>query len=553
MNFWDLVLDIVVLLTACMLAGAVFSRLRQSPLVGYLVAGMLLGGPGSFRLIRAEEHIETIAELGVAMLLFSLGLEFSWRRLQALGMRTLVCGVAQISATTLVAIVVALLLGQPLIKAVVIGAMLSLSSTAAVLRMLTDLKEIDSSYGRNSVAVLLVQDMAVVPMAILVTLLATGGTALEVVQSVFVLLGWTVVLVGSLFVLLNYVAVWLLKAIAVEQNRELTILLAVVTGIGATWAAHAVGLSPALGAFIAGMFLGNSPFATQVRADISSLRVVLLTLFFGAVGMVADPIWIVRNLPLLLGLAALILAVKTAIVTVLFRFAGYHLGVALATGLCLSQVGEFAFVLGSIGKQNGILNDDLYTLIVSCSIVTLLATPYIVQSAPAAAHWIEGFVRRAGGGTMGNDQVAERPPEIVIIGFGAAGQRVGTALGPCDRKILVIDLNAAAARTAESMGFSTAIGDASITEVLEHAQVYSAKLVAITVPARSAAITILHHVRSRSPLAFIVVRSRYQIHQSDFEQVGADAVVGDEDLVGRNIAEQVCAQVATWPPPEPPS
>ncbi len=549
MSSWDLVLDIVLLLLACLVTGAVFSRFRQSPLVGYLVAGMLVGGPGSLDVIRAEAHIETIAELGVAMLLFNLGLEFSWRQLETLGRRTLGCGAIQVVVTALAAFLVAKLLGLGTTQAIVVGAMLSLSSTAAVLRILAEQKEIDSSYGRNSIAVLLVQDIAVVPLAILVTLLSQGGTFVDVAINVGRIVGLAALLVIALYVLLNYVAVWALNAIAVEPNRELTILLAVVVGLGSTWAAHAVGLSPALGAFIAGMFLGNSAFATQIRADISSLRVVLLTLFFGAVGMVADPIWMFWNFPLVAGIAGLILAIKAAIVFAIFRAAGHGKGMSLATALCLSQVGEFAFVLGNIGKGNGIVDDDLYTLLVSSAIVTLLVTPYLVQSAPIAALWIERISRTSRGRQIPQTDSADKAPDIVIIGFGSAGQTVGSALCDSGRRILVIDLSIAGSRVAESLGFSAHIGDASSSDVLEHAHVYSAKLVVITVPARSSAISILQNVRSRSPLAHIVVRSRYQIHRLDFEAVGADMVVGDEELVGRSIAEHVCSQVNAWPAP----
>lgn len=547
MESWDLVLDIVLLLLACLVAGAIASRLRQSPLVGYLVAGMFLGGPGSFRIIHGEEHIETIAELGVAMLLFGLGLEFSWRQLESLGRRILICGVIQVAATAVVAFGVAKQMGLSWIQAIVVGAMLSLSSTAAVLRMLIERKEIDSSYGRTSVGVLLVQDMAVIPLAILVTLFSLGGDFVTVATHIGVTLGMAVLLIGVLYLVLNFVAVWALNALAVEPNRELTILLAVVVGLGATWAAHSAGLSPAIGAFVAGMFLGNSQFATQIRADIASLRVVLLTLFFGAVGMVADPVWMFWNFPLVFGIAALILVAKAAIVIAIFRGAGQSIGTSVAAGICLAQVGEFAFVLGNIGKNNGIIEPELYTLIVSSSILTLLATPYLVQSAPRAALWIERLVRGKSSAPDSGERLGRTTPDVVIIGFGSAGQTVGEMLGSCGRPILVIDLNIAASSIAESMGFAVQIGDACSSDVLEHGQVYSAKLVVITVPARSAALTILESVRVRSPLAHIVVRSRYQIHRTDFEDAGADVVIGDEELVGRSIGEHVCAQVATWP------
>ena len=216
--------------------------------------------------------------------------------------------------------------------------MLSLSSTATVFRVLIDRGEIDSLHGRNSVGILLVQDMAVVPLAILMAILGEGGTPGEIAIVVLEIIALAVGLIVLLYLFLNKVAVKALATLTLEQNRELTILLAVVVGFGSTWAAHAVGLSPALGAFIAGMFLGSSTFATQLRADISSLRVVLLTLFFGAVGMVADPLWILQNFGFVLVVAVLMVIGKTTIIWGILRTMGKTGRSSLATGLCLAQV-----------------------------------------------------------------------------------------------------------------------------------------------------------------------------------------------------------------------
>jgi CPA2 family monovalent cation:H+ antiporter-2 len=335
MDSWNMLLQIILLLLACLLAGSLMSALKQSPLVGYLLAGMVMGGPGSFAIVKAEQQIESIAELGVALLLFSLGLEFSWKRVIGLGKSTLLCGVAQVVTTLILGALVGRLWGLPFTTSVAIGAMICLSSTAAVLRVLVDRGEMDSPSGRNSLAVLLVQDMAVVPLAILIPLLAEGGEPAAVASRVFSILLAAFLIIGSLYFLMTYVAVRALQSASFGRNRELTVLLSVIIGLGATWAAHAAKLSPALGAFVAGMFLGNSKFAVQVRADVSSLRIVLLTLFFGAVGMIADPVWMFKNLPTVLSLATVILVGKAVIIWGLFRLFGQSSGVSLSTGLCL--------------------------------------------------------------------------------------------------------------------------------------------------------------------------------------------------------------------------
>ena len=268
-------------------------------------------------------------------------------------------------ATALFASGVAYWFGLGLAESVAVGAALSLSSTAAVLRVLMELGEADSLHGRNSVAILLAQDIAVVPLAILIPLLSGGGSGSEIALDVGRVVVFGGGLVVLLYVALSKVAVWALGALSRERTRELTVLLAVVVGLGSTWASHAAGLSPALGAFVPGMFLGGSSFGTQVRADVSSLRIVLVTLFFAAAGLVADPVWIANHALLVLGATSLMLVGKTLVVVATLRALGHPLGVALGTGLCLCQIGEFAFVLGGSALEHDVIAHETYMLIVS--------------------------------------------------------------------------------------------------------------------------------------------------------------------------------------------
>ncbi len=543
MDSWGFLLELVVLLAVSLVFGGVLSRLGQSPLVGYLIAGMVLGGRGSLQVVRSEHDIEAIAEFGVALLLFSLGLEFSWRRLKGLGSSTLMSGVFQVVLTGILAAGVGLLFGLEPAEAAAVGAMISLSSTATVFRVLVDRGEIDSLHGRNSVGILLVQDMAVVPLAILMAALGGGGASGEMAFAVPNFLAIAVGLVVFLYLFLNKVAVRVLAGLTLEQNRELTVLMAVALGLGSTWAAHAVGLSPALGAFIAGMFLGSSPFATQLRADIASLRVILLTLFFVSVGMVADPLWILKNFWFVFLVAVLIVAGKTAVVWGILRAMGRTGRASLATGMCLAQVGEFAFVLSKTGRLSGVVGEHTEMVIVSSAIMTLLFTPYLVQTAPRLATWAARWGRRAVGEAK-QTGAAELFHHVVIVGFGPAGQAVGRVLSGTGTPVLVLDLNPAARKPADSMSLLSQVGDATQLDVLEHAHVRTAKMVVITLPAHRPALTVLQHVRELAPHAQVIVRSRHQLHWSQFEAAGAHVIVGDEEEVGRSLAEKTLEQTA---------
>ncbi len=244
MDIWQLLFEIVALLAGALILGGIFARFGQSPLVGYLIAGMLLGGPGSIHLVKSEKEIEVIAELGVALLLFSLGLEFSLARLRKLGNKALLGGILQVCVTLAAMTGVATLYGLDVREAVAVGAMVALSSTAVVLRTLMESGEIETPYGGNSLAILLVQDIAVVPLAILLAVLTGGDGAREIAVNV----GWIMLtaglLIAGLYILLNVVAARALGGLTLVRNRELTTILAVVIGLGSAWVAHARGSRP---------------------------------------------------------------------------------------------------------------------------------------------------------------------------------------------------------------------------------------------------------------------------------------------------------------------
>lgn len=534
MELWTILRDVVILLGASLLVGGLFSRFGQSPIVGYLLAGMLLGGPGSIHAVSTEHEIEGIAELGVALLLFSLGLEFSVERLKKLGRKPLLGGAVQILLTICLAAAGARLFGLDGKASFAFGAMVALSSTAVVLRILMEHGEMEMPHGRNSLGVLLTQDMAVVPLALLMTILGGEGSVGEIAWTVSKLLLMAAALIVGLLVLTR-VAVLALGTLTLHRNRELTAIFAVVTGLGAAWASHAVGISPALGAFVAGMLLGSSAFATQIRADIAPLQVVLLTLFFGAAGMVADPIWILQNAHIV-GLVVIVLTCgKLFIMAAIFLAFGQSMRVAVATGLCLAQVGEFAFVLGSIGRTSGVVSESLYGLVVSAAIVSFFISALTVPSASAFGNWVH---RLLGARTSKQEttQLRAEPPEVAIIGFGPAGQLTARPLIDKGMRVVVIELNQDGVRKAQQLGFEGQLGDATQSEVLEHARLYECQAVVITVPHHKSAITILEHVRREAPSAHVVVRSRYELHRSDFAAAGADVIAGDEHQVGERLA-----------------
>ena len=538
MDVWGTLFDILILLLTALVLGAVCERLRQSPIVGYLAAGTLLG-PNALQFVSSASDVNALAELGVGLLLFTIGLEFSWRRVRRLGPAALGGGTAQVIVTLGLGAAAAFLFGSPPRSALAIGSIVALSSTACVLRLLVARAELESIHGRHALGILLTQDIAVVPLVLLVKALGSDGSVLQVGMDLLKTLGGAVVLILVFYLLFNLVVPRVLHLEALHRDRDLPILLAIVTGLGSAWASHRLGLSPALGAFVAGMLLAGSPFATQIRADVASIRTLLATLFFSAIGMLGDPVWFARHVPAVLALVLAIVVGKAVIVWVILRLFGRTHVNALATGICLGQVGEFSFVLAVVGRQT-LIGDDLFKLLISATIATLFLTPYLVALAPGVSVAIVTRLQRMKLITLTSLGTAAGPPgtagDLIIIGFGPAGLAVGQTLERQADRVSVIDLNPRTIRSAHQLGFRGHVGDAKNAEVLRHVGITSATTAVVTIPDPAAAVAIVELIRSIAPDVHIIARARYHRYRADLESAGAHEVIDEEQHVGARLA-----------------
>ena len=548
MDLWSSLLDILILLGAAMLLGALCERFKQSALLGYLLAGTLLG-PNALNVLPSYEAVSAIAELGIALLLFTIGLEFSWRRLRSVGAIAAGGGTLQMVLTGAVTALLCLLLGLDASAALAIGAIVAMSSTAAVLRVLAGRQEIDAVHGRNALGILLLQDVAVVPAALFVAALGLGGGMAQVAWAVVQALVLAVVLAGALFVVVSYGLPRLLGAGAVAANRDLSILLAIVTATGAAWASHALGFSPVLGAFVAGMVLAECPFAVQIRADVAPLHTLFVTLFFSAIGMLADPRWAAAHWALLAGVVLLVVVGKTAVTAGVVRLFRFPSGQSLATGLVLAQLGEFSLVLAMLARDGEVIGSSLFDLLVATMIVTLFLTPYLAALAPRLAMAVGRIMthepRVVTAAAAGVEETLSG--HLVVVGFGPAGQRVAeTLMGTPGLPILVTDLNSSSLDLAREYELPTVVGDATLESVLRRLHIHTAAGVAITLPDPRTARQVVQMVRALAPDTRIVVRSRYHVHRWQLDVAGAHTVVDEEDEVGARMA----AEIAAWLPAE---
>ncbi len=538
-NNWTVLLDLFVLLSVALLLGMVFERLRQNAVGGYLVAGILLG-PGVSGWIGNVEDYRILAELGVALLLFTIGLEFSWSRLRELGSVALFGGTIQILLTAVIAALVSITVGFAPAEAIVVGAALSLSSTAVVLRVLTDRAMLDSLHGRNSLGILLLQDLAVVPLVVLISALGEGLHGPAAFGGFALSLAGATVLVAAMFLLTKYAFPRVLDMASAYRNRDLPMVLAFAVCLGAVVVCHALGLSPILGAFVAGMLLAESPFSQQIRADIIPLRAGFLTLFFASFGMMTR-VPANQSLLMIVPLALAIMCGKAIIVGFVIRLFRQPHGAAAATGLTLAQIGEFSFVLLELGYLQGLVTLATFQALLCACVLTLVLTPNVIVGAPRLGEIITRVLSRLpppSSEAHPDRETETSPGPVIIVGFGPAGQRVAEILREAAMRFTVVDLNPRSV-AAQRSSLPIEYGDATRPEILNHLGILHSRAVVVTVPDPQTSELIVRQAKRMAPCVPVIARSRYHAHAPGLLRAGADRLVDEEDLMGRRLGAEV--------------
>lgn len=535
MEIWETLAKLVLLLAVAFVLGVGAQRLKQSAIIGYLLAGTILGSA-----LFDRETLVHWGELGVSLLLFSIGLEFSFGRLKRMGSVAMLGGTLQV-VVTLALFALIFSFRSTAGPAVAWGEMVAVSSTAIVLRILMDRAEIDSVSGRTALSILLVQDIAVVPLVLSLTVMSHGGSARDIALQIGQTIGAAGGMVAVFYGLFYHLIPRLLMRRGLFADRELVVLLAIILSFGSAWTAHALGLSPALGAFLAGMLLAESPFSSQIRADVGSLRTLFVTLFFTSVGMLADPKWFLANWQEVLLWLGVVFSGKALIIfgiCVVFKMSPVS---ALAAGITLAQIGEFSFVLATEAKNGGLIDGHIFSLAVSVTILSMFLAPYMVTYARPAARRIVGLFSPSVRPPAVEPQAGSpaQTAGIFIVGFGPAGRKVALALLEKGIQPHVIELNPRSVKAALRMGLKVHLGDASHTDIITHAGIHGACVIVVTVPDPRSAKRILQNIHALSPSSSVIVRSRYHIATRELWELGAAFAVDEENVVGRELARQV--------------
>ena len=515
---------ILVLLISSVLAVALFRRLRLPAMLAYFLVGMALG-PHTFGLLPDTEASREFAEFGIVFLMFSIGLEFSLPQLYAMRKKVLGLGGAQVFLTLAVVMTVGKLAGLDWPAAFVIGAALAMSSTAIVSKILAERVDLNSRHGRLSIGVLLFQDIAVVPVLVLIPALGLAGANLTDV------LGMALLKAAGMLLFLFTIGKWLINpwfnVVAGQRSRELFVMNVLMVTLLLAFATKSAGLSYALGAFIAGMLISETKFRYQVESDIAPFRDILLGLFFISVGMLLNLQQIAANLGLVLLILLAFVLLKAAIVSLVIRLMQYEAGVAIRTGLILAQAGEFSFVILALGVEQHLISGPALQIVLAAALLSMVLAPFMIQfNGRITRKLVSSYSRNSGQIVQDIDDGSKHlHNHVIICGYGRSGQYLGRFLQEESIPFVALDIDPSRVLEAAAAGENVMFGDAARRVVLEAAGAARAKALIISYADNRAAMKILHIVQEKYPQLPVIVRTVDDSNMEALREAGATEVV----------------------------
>jgi len=515
---------ILILLTCSVLAVALFRALRLPAMLAYFLVGLALG-PHTFGLLPDTEANHEVAEFGIVFLMFSIGLEFSLPQLYAMRKKVLGLGGAQVVVTLFITMALAKLAGLGWPAAFVIGAALTMSSTAIVSKILAERVDLNSRHGRLSIGVLLFQDIAVVPILVLIPALGLANASLLDV------LGFAMIKATAMLLFLFTIGKWLIKPwfnlVASQRSRELFVMNVLMVTLLLAYATKLAGLSYALGAFIAGMLISETKYRYQVESDISPFRDILLGLFFISVGMLLDLQQIFNNAGLVLLILVGFILLKASVVALVVRLVKYETGVAIRTGVILAQAGEFSFVILALGVEQKLISGPALQLVLAASLLSMVIAPFLIQyNGRIARRLASSYSQNSSQIVQDIDHVAKHLHDHVIIcGYGRSGQYLGRFLKEENIPFVALDIDPARVIEAAAAGENVMFGDAARRVVLEAAGGERAKALVISYADNRAAMKILHIVQESYPQLPVIVRTVDDSNMEALREAGATEVV----------------------------
>ena len=522
-------------------------QLRVAATVGFLVTGVLVG-PQGLGLIGSAKEVEILTEIGVVLLLFTIGLEFSLRSLLRIKRYVLLGGALQVLLTILASFLLISQFGIPTRQAVFMGFLLSLSSTAIVLKVMQERGEVESPHGQISLAILIFQDMAVIPMMVLTPYLAGAGAENEGSLLVLVLKG--VGLVAIVFVSAKWIVPYALYQIARTRNRELFSLSILVICFAVAFLTHSLGLSLALGAFLAGLIISETDFSYETLGNVIPFRDVFTSLFFVSIGMLLDVKFLMEQPGTVVLIAVGAMLLKSLIVIPTVLLLGLPLRTGVICGMALCQVGEFSFVLFLKGANLGLVDGRMVQLFLDVSVLTMAVTPFAIALAPRIAEAVvrlplPGLLKNGFSSAIGprnQERIRLLEDHLIIIGFGFNGRNVARTARVAGIPYVIIEMNPQTVKNEAGKGEMIYYGDASQEAVLQQANIGKARVVVVVISDLVAGRKITAMVRKENPKAFIIVRTRFVAEMESLYALGANQVIPEEFETSIELFSRVLAR-----------
>ena len=511
------------------------ARLRVPSIVSLMIAGVV-AGPSGLRVVDSPEQVEMLAEIGIVLLLFTVGLDFSLATVKQIWQRILAGGTLQVIATAGVVFAGLSVTGMPMRLEIFCGLFVALSSTAIVLNGLAARNELSSPHGRLMTGILLLQDLAIVVLLLLVPILS-GRTSLSAAGPA---MGKTLLAIAFVALVARFALPVVLRIVTSSGRREAFPLAILVASVGTAWASSLLGISMAIGAFLAGLMLAESEYSHQAYAEIRGVRDILGSLFFISLGMLVDLSATARYLPVIVGVAALIIASKFVAATVALLLSRTPLRVAVTAAVGLAQVGEFSFILGRAGLEAGLVPPVVWQVLLGSSILTMMVTPTLLGIAPTLG---ARFRQRRSGQAPATSASHTLRGHVIILGFGIGGRIISRALRELRVPYVILELNGATVRAGRKAGEHIMYGDAMSPESLHGVHVNEAAAIISMVSDPGATERMVRTVRAIAPQLPIVVRARYRLEAERLHELGATVAVAEELEASLEVLAQLLARL----------
>ncbi len=523
-----ILLNILIIFSISIVVIYLCNRLKIPTIIGLLITGIVVG-PYGLQIIKSSADVEILAEIGIITLLFTIGLELSFEEIASLK-RAILVGVLQVIITIIIVTAI-MLVWTSLSNAVFLGFIVSLSSTAVVLKVIQELALSESPHGRISLAVLIVQDIAIVPLMLFIPLLA-GVTKHSIPVEMFKLIVKGSLIVVIVIILARYVIPKLLFEIAKTRSRELFIITIVTICLAVTLATNALGMSVELGAFLAGIIIAASEYSGQTFSSMMPFRDLFTSFFFISIGMLLNPMVVATDIVTVANFSVSILIIKIIIISMIVLAFGYPLRIALLTGFALSQIGEFSFILAQIGMSYALLSQVEYQLFLSVTIIAMGITPYLIKYSPTFVDMLlkipfpenfrKGFLYNA------DEEIHAIKDHIIIVGYGINGRNVSVAAKAIKIPYIIIEMNPETVKRERKVGENIIYGDASQEDLLRQVNITSARVLVIAIADRSAIKRIIVLARQINPHIHIIVRARFVGDMKELLELGANEVIPEE-------------------------